>query len=55
MCHGFRPLVVIDCVGDRSLEAHDANLFDMNQKYATLMPRDVALEVTAPRHHGASA
>lgn len=46
MCHGFRPLVVTDCVGDRSLQAHDANLFDMNQKYATLMARDVALEAT---------
>lgn len=49
MCHGFRPLVVTDCVGDRSLQAHDANLFDMNQKYATLMPRDVAIEATAAR------
>jgi len=47
MCHGFRPLVVTDCVGDRSLQAHEANLFDMNQKYAALMSRDVALEATA--------
>ncbi|VTU46015.1 Maleamate amidohydrolase (plasmid) [Variovorax sp. SRS16] len=47
MCHGFRPLVVTDCVGDRSLQAHDANLFDMNQKYATLMASDVALEATS--------
>ncbi|MBB1629472.1 isochorismatase family protein [Cupriavidus sp. UME77] len=47
MCHGFRPLVVTDCVGDRSLQAHDANLFDMNQKYATLMFRDDALDATA--------
>jgi maleamate amidohydrolase len=46
MCHGFRPLVVTDCVGDRSLQAHEANLFDMNQKYATLMSRDAALEAT---------
>jgi len=55
MCHGFRPLVVTDCVGDRSLQAHEANLFDMNQKYATLMPRDVALEATAAEEHGGSA
>jgi len=55
MCHGFRPLVVTDCVGDRSLQAHEANLFDMNQKYATLMPRDVALEATAAEEHGVSA
>lgn len=46
MCHGFRPLVVTDCVGDRSLQAHEANLFDMQQKYATLMARDTALEAT---------
>jgi maleamate amidohydrolase len=46
MCHGFRPLVVTDCVGDRSLQAHEANLFDMDQKYATLMPRDAALQAT---------
>lgn len=55
MCHGFRPLVVTDCVGDRSLQAHFANLFDMDQKYATLMTRDVALEATAAREHFASA
>ena len=55
MCHGFRPLVVTDCVGDRSLQAHEANLFDMNQKYATLMPRDIALEATAARARSASA
>ena len=47
MCHGFRPLVVTDCVGDRSLRAHEANLFDMQQKYATLMSRDDALQATA--------
>src|SRR5690349_10427160 len=54
MCHGFRPLVVTDCVGDRSLQAHEANLFDMQQKYATLMPRDAALEATAVEEQGVS-
>jgi len=29
--------VARDCVGDRSLAAHEANLFDMEQKYADLM------------------
>lgn len=43
MSHGFRPLVVEDCVGDRALAPHDANLFDMRQKYATVLPRDAAL------------
>ena len=55
MCHGFRPLVVTDCVGDRSLQAHEANLFDMNQKYATLMPRDAALQATVAVERGVSA
>jgi maleamate amidohydrolase len=38
MSYGFRPLVLADCVGDRAIEPHDANLFDMQQKYAAVMP-----------------
>lgn len=44
MSWGFRPLVVTDCVGDRALGPHEANLFDMGQKYAILMDRDAALQ-----------
>ena len=40
MCWGFRPLVVTDCVGDRAMGPHEANLFDMQQKYADVMTRD---------------
>lgn len=47
MSWGFRPLVVTDCVGDRAIEPHHANLFDMGQKYAILMERDEALTATA--------
>ncbi|AOZ05523.1 N-carbamoylsarcosine amidohydrolase [Cupriavidus malaysiensis] len=43
MSLGFRPLVVSDCVGDRALGPHAANLFDMEQKYATVLSRDEAL------------
>lgn len=43
MSCGFRPLVLSDCVGDRALEPHTANLFDMEQKYATVMTRQKAL------------
>src|SRR5690606_30460404 len=43
MQYGFRPLVVSDCVGDRAIAPHDAYLFDMEQKYATVMTRDEAL------------
>ena len=45
MQYGFRPFVVSDCVGDRAIAPHDANLFDMAQKYAAVMTRDEALEV----------
>ena len=42
MSYDFRTIVARDCVGDRSLAAHDANLFDMEQKYADLMEsRDI--------------
>jgi maleamate amidohydrolase len=35
--HNFRTTVVEDCVGDRALAPHEANLFDMRQKYADVM------------------
>ena len=38
--YNFRPIVVADCVGDRALGPHEANLFDMGQKYADLMTGD---------------
>lgn len=37
MSHNFHTIVVTDCVGDRALAPHRANLFDMGQKYADLM------------------
>ncbi|MGS1106890.1 N-carbamoylsarcosine amidohydrolase [Achromobacter anxifer] len=46
MQYGFRPLVVSDCVGDRAIGPHDANLFDMQQKYATVLTRDEAVRAT---------
>ncbi len=45
MQYGFRPFVLSDCVGDRAMGPHDANLFDMAQKYAAVMPRDEALRI----------
>ncbi len=35
--HNLRTIVVTDCVGDRASGPHQANLFDMGQKYADLM------------------
>lgn len=45
MSFGFRPLVLSDCVGDRAIAPHEANLFDMQQKYAAVMP--LASAITA--------
>jgi len=38
MSWNFRPIVLADCVGDRALGPHEANLFDNSQKYADLVP-----------------
>ena len=45
MCHGFRPMVVSDCVGDRSESAHKASLFDLDKKYADVMSLDAAFSI----------
>ena len=37
MSNNIRSVVVSDCGGDRALEPHAANLFDIGQKYADLM------------------
>ncbi|WP_246725269.1 isochorismatase family protein [Beijerinckia sp. L45] len=35
--HGFATVVPSDCVGDRAIGPHEANLFDMAQKYADVV------------------
>ena len=35
---GFRPIVPSDCVADRVPLSHQVNLFDMDSKYADVMP-----------------
>ena len=40
--HGFIPLVVRDAVGDRAREPHEANLFDLQAKYAEVISLDAA-------------
>ncbi|TYC61845.1 isochorismatase family protein [Rhodobacterales bacterium] len=37
MSHGFRTIVVADACGDRHAAPHEANLFDMNAKYADVV------------------
>jgi maleamate amidohydrolase len=41
--HGFVPLVVRDAVGDRTAQAHDANLFDLQAKYAEVVDEATAV------------
>ncbi len=45
--HGFIPLVVREAVGDRAPEPHEANLFDLQAKYAEVMSLQAALEFVA--------
>ena len=40
MSHGFVPIVVKDACGDRHEGPHNANLFDMNAKYADVMSEE---------------
>ena len=40
MSYNFRTIVVSDGVGDRADGPHEANLFDMRQKYADLHTAD---------------
>lgn len=41
--HGFVPLVVREAVGDRAPGPHEANLFDLQAKYAEVIGLDAAL------------
>ena len=40
MSHGFRTAVVADACGDRHEAPHEANLFDMNAKYADVVSEE---------------
>lgn len=41
--HGFTPIVVGDACGDRTAAVHEANLFDLDAKYADVVDLDEAL------------
>ena len=49
MSYNFRTVVASDCVGDRALGPHEANLFDMEQKYADLMSSSGILAILHER------
>jgi len=42
--HGFRPVVVRECVGDRHDGPHEANLFDINAKYGDVISKAEVLD-----------
>lgn len=42
--HGFVPMVVRDACGDRDPRPHEANLFDLQAKYAEVVSLDTALD-----------
>lgn len=43
MSHGFRTAVIADACGDRHAGPHQANLFDMNAKYADVVSEAEAI------------
>ncbi|WP_106743550.1 isochorismatase family protein [Yoonia maritima] len=47
MSHGFRTIVVADACGDRHDDPHNANLFDMNAKYADVVSEKTTLDYLA--------
>jgi maleamate amidohydrolase len=42
--YNIRPIVIQDCVGDRSLESHELSLFEMNSKYGDVINADDAVQ-----------
>ena len=48
MSMNLRTVVATDAVGDRALGPHEANLFDMGQKYADLLSvREIVAELSS--------
>ncbi|MBE05041.1 MAG: N-carbamoylsarcosine amidase [Gammaproteobacteria bacterium] len=44
MCWGFIPVVIADACGDRALGPHEANLFDLKQKYADVISSEEVMK-----------
>ena len=53
--HGFIPLVVRDAVGDRAREPHEANLFDLQAKYAEVLSLRQSMDYLASYSRAKSA
>lgn len=50
MSHGFRTAVIADACGDRHSAPHEANLFDMNAKYADVVSEAEAVTFLGTLH-----
>lgn len=44
MQHGYPTLIPRECVGDRDSRPHEASLFDLDAKYADVLPLDEVLD-----------
>ncbi|MGI9329278.1 MAG: N-carbamoylsarcosine amidohydrolase [Gammaproteobacteria bacterium] len=42
--HGYRPICVRECIGDRHDGPHEANLFDINAKYGDVISKAEVME-----------
>jgi maleamate amidohydrolase len=42
--HGFRPICIRECIGDRHDGPHEANLFDINAKYGDVISKQEGME-----------
>ena len=42
--HGFYTIVPLECVGDRSADAHAANLFDINAKFGDVVQKQEVID-----------
>jgi maleamate amidohydrolase len=46
--HNFRTIIVEDCVYDRAELSHQVGLFELNAKYADVLPSSTVLDKLAP-------
>jgi maleamate amidohydrolase len=47
---GYRPIVVEDAVGDRSVASHEQSLFDLRQKYADVLNTDEVVTAVSTKY-----
>jgi maleamate amidohydrolase len=48
--YGYRPIVVEDAVGDRSLASHEQSLIDMRQKYADVLTTEKIITTISAKY-----